>query len=305
MRNFEQRTKDIYSSGSANIGEIYFPPAINSDPVDLGECVIRIYDYDYDVPHFHLESVDGKYNFSICLETNKYYSHDGRYLDKLTGSQCRHLHDYLMSDTGLEISKITVWENLIIHWDMLNPDHEIKTDTVTDEEGNYKMPNYSTMEDVADTFIKNHSDEPFMQLGILDFSKKEFDDHVLSFTINDIGKCTVSVISDYFHSVPYFFMNTDNIDEDMKKINTSICIYTNQYFDAPSFKGDRLTDDQKNILDEWLRSKNPKLLGNLTNWEHIANMWESLNPESTYPEEKKVKIQPDYKNMKEGYNNEG
>ena len=83
----------------------------------------------------------------------------------------------------------------------------------------------------------------------------------------------------------------------MKKINTSICIYTNQYFDAPSFKGDRLTDDQKNMLDEWLKSKNPKLLGNLTNWEHIANMWESLNPESTYPQEKKVKTQPDYTHM--------
>ena len=33
-------------------------------------------------------------------------------------------------------------------------------------------------------------------------------------------------------------------------------------------------------------------------------MWESLNPDCTYPEEKKVKTQPDYKRMEKDYGTE-
>lgn len=306
MSENNQRDKnDIYSKGYATIGKIDFPPIIEQNTYQLGECILKVYDYDYDVPHFHIESVDGKFNIAVSLLEGKYYSHNGRYITKLTGAQCHQLYSYLNTKYG----KCTVWEKLVTFWNNLNPDHEIPYEELMnfkdeDDPDYISIPAYDCMNQFIDTYISNHYDEPYIKCGIIDFSDHSIKEHCLSFNIRDVGECTISVMSDYGHSVPYFYLNTNNVDLDMKKVNTSICIYSNEYLQAPSYGADHLTDIQKEILDTWLRSKNDKLLGNITNWEHIVNMWESLNPDCTYPEEKKVKTQPDYKRMEKDYGTE-
>lgn len=290
--------KEYFSCGSATIGsKIKIPNVVTPITMNLGECIIRMNEYDYNVPHFHLESVDGSFECAICLLENKYYSHNGRIIQKLTREQCLRLHKVLSEplDPG---DNESAWDDLVDIWNMYNPYCKIDLERK-------RFPDYTNLDEFIDEFSESYfsTKNPYRKYSVIDFSEIHEPSNVLSFKIDKIGTCWVTVTSKYdSQAVPHFKVLSEFKSDNYKSLNTTLCIYSNQYCKDLYSDDDILTDEQLVILDDWLRSKNPKLRGDLTNWEHICNLWEMLNPDCIFPNKKKIKVQPDYKETRGVYN---
>lgn len=289
-----------YSCGMAVVGQrIKIPPIVTPETGSLGYCTIKIYDYDYDIPHFHLESNDGTFNIAICLLDNKYFSHHGNYKQKLTPEQCKILNDFLLQprdqDSPGEPSR---WSEMLSYWNGYNPYCKIQDiDDLT-------MPDYAKLDEFCDKrFLTYFEDKhPFYKFDDIIFSENKEVNEIFSFTSETIGTCWVGVSSMHNpQSIPHFTVYSEFKSKDFVGLYSSICIYSNHYLSEEWTGEDELTEDQLKVLDTWLRSKNPKLKGDLTNWEHICNLWDLLNPEYVYPKRKRVKEQPDYKIMEGKY----
>lgn len=279
----------------SKIGEVNFAPEIEAPIIDLGECIITVNSELYglnEVPHFHLKSVDGSYEFVICILEPKYFSHGGSYRLKLTESQKSTLTDCLQQpDEDFE----TIWMKLVMLWNILNPEYKITNKMIKKYTIPPNIPNYEMLETFFDYSMKGHGDSYSFQVSTVNFSNFERKEKCLTFTIRDVGPCEVYVYADEITTVPHFHLISLDPDIEAKRVNCSIEIYNCKYFDH-MMSNDRLTEDQINALNNWLSKKNPKFLGNVTNWEHIANMWESLN--ETPDNVTRCKTQPDYTKLK-------
>ena len=92
------------------------------NPNDIGECVIEVYPREGPIPHFHIFSRDKKFNTCIRIYENFYFSHGGKYKDIFNSKQCKQLNEYLKQDYTKGRVKITIWDEIIFSWYILNPD---------------------------------------------------------------------------------------------------------------------------------------------------------------------------------------
>lgn len=64
---------------------------------EIGICDVIIYNDETNkchVPHFHIKSVDGKFETAICLDKPAYYDHDG-ITGRLNDNQRKILNDFM------------------------------------------------------------------------------------------------------------------------------------------------------------------------------------------------------------------
>ena len=102
-----------------------------------------------------------------------------------------------------------------------------------------------------------------------------------------IGECKIEVYSRE-GDIPHFYVFNKN-----GSFDTCIKIYSAEYFHHEGHNGVFNSSKDRKELNKWLKKRN-KILRNSTNWEIIVYMWESANPECSFPILQKTNIQPDY-----------
>lgn len=134
------------------LGTIIFTDIVNEkeirgingryNPKSIGECKIEVYDGEGDIPHFHLSNNDKSFESCICIYSANYFSHGGKYTDKLNSKQCKELDKWLKESAKVSIGNLTNWQTIIVLWDTMNPDCKFPS---------YRkvatQPNYNNMTD--------------------------------------------------------------------------------------------------------------------------------------------------------------
>ena len=112
------------------------------------------------------------------------------------------------------------------------------------------------------------------------------------FNTKGLGECKIEVYGPNEGDIPHFHLfNKD------KSFESCICIYSANYFAHGGKYKDKLNSKQFSELNKWLKEKSSKAPGNISNWQVIATMWETNNPDCKFPKYKKVDKQPIYINM--------
>ena len=110
----------------------------------IGICKIEVYSNEGNVPHFHLFTPNHSFETCICIYSNNFFSHDGKYRDKLNRKQCKILNEYLKQQDK-RMPKLTVWEGIMYAWESANEDCKFSKDRKVN-----KQPDYSDMTQYRD-----------------------------------------------------------------------------------------------------------------------------------------------------------
>lgn len=88
----------------------------------IDKIKIHVYENEGTIPHFHIDSIDGKFKRCICIYDNNYFDH-GKYQDKLANDQAKALDQLLR--TKLTICNVTksVWDHIALAWELANGDN--------------------------------------------------------------------------------------------------------------------------------------------------------------------------------------
>lgn len=104
----------------------------------IGKIKIHVYENEGTIPHFHIDSIDGKFKCCICIYDNKYFDH-GKYQDKLTNNQAKALDQLLRSKLTIRNITQSIWDHIAFAWDIANSNNPYNK-----QYENYtKQPNYS------------------------------------------------------------------------------------------------------------------------------------------------------------------
>lgn len=104
----------------------------------IGECKIQVYSNEGNIPHFHLDSINGNFSSCICIYSNNYFSHGGKYTNTLTHKKHREELDNWLRNTGENGN--TNWENIVLLWESRNPNCKFPKNRKT-----FIQPDYSSI----------------------------------------------------------------------------------------------------------------------------------------------------------------
>lgn len=143
--------------------------------------------------------------------------------------------------------------------------------------------------------IEGHKDVEVVLLGSINFedsvNEQEIEDKNRRFNSKSIGECKVEIYAGE-GAIPH--MHIFNND---KTFEACICIYSNNYFAHGGKYTSKFSSKQCREFNNWMSKMNIKFAGNITNWQAAAGLWEFLNPDCKFPENRKVRIQPHYEDM--------
>lgn len=134
----------------------------------------------------------------------------------------------------------------------------------------------------------NHENAKEVTISTINFDESINESQVGITNIRKIGECKIEVYANE-GNIPHFHMyNSD------RSFDSCICIYSPNYFSHGGKYRSTLSSSQCKLLDTILRSKNEL---NVSLWVQIVILWESMNSQCKFPENRKVKTQPDYTKM--------
>ena len=141
--------------------------------------------------------------------------------------------------------------------------------------------------------IDGHKDVEVCLLGTIIFEdlidEQEMESKNNRFRTKSIGECKIEIYAGE-GTVPH--MHIFNND---KSFETCICIYSNNYFAHGGKYSDKFSSKQCGEFNEWMGRINTKF--RISNWQTVVGLWEFLNPDCKFPENCKIKIQPNYEDM--------
>ena len=148
-------SKDPNYIDNLTIGTIIFEDIFTEDEISantyrpnfgkkVGECKIHVYGGEYNVPHFHIVGTNGKFESCVCIYSNNYFSHGGKYKDKLSGKQCKQLDEWLRLPVRL-LDSASNWQFIMVTWEHANQDCKFPEYRKT-----RIQPDYSTMANYKD-----------------------------------------------------------------------------------------------------------------------------------------------------------
>ena len=124
----EGHSDDIFG----RIGTIIFDESINEQEIEnknnrfktksIGECKIEIYSSEGPIPHVHIFNADKSFEACVCLHSNNYFAHGGKYTDKFSSKQCRELNEWMSKINTKVVGNITNWQAAVGFWEFANPD---------------------------------------------------------------------------------------------------------------------------------------------------------------------------------------
>lgn len=125
------------------LGNIIFDESINEQEISnknnrfkaksIGECKVEIYNGEGQVPHMHIFNNDKTFETCICIYSNNYFAHGGKYTDKLSSKQCKEFNNWMQQRNTKATMVATNWDIAAFLWEFLNPDckfpenHKVKT----------------------------------------------------------------------------------------------------------------------------------------------------------------------------------
>lgn len=114
------------------LGTINFTNSINEQEVvqknqrfktkSIGECKVEIYPNEGPVPHMHVYNNDKSFESCICVYSNNYFAHGGKYTSKFSSKQCREFNEWMKNQNTKFPGNITNWQAVAFAWEIANPD---------------------------------------------------------------------------------------------------------------------------------------------------------------------------------------
>ena len=129
----------------AFIGTIDFNDSINEQEAgrfntkSIGECKVLVYNGEGQIPHMHIYNKDKSFDTCVCIYSNNYFSHGGKYKSKFTSKQCKEFNKW-MSKTNYAVDDMTNWQCAKMIWSIMNPDCKF-----TDSRKVKTQPHYEDM----------------------------------------------------------------------------------------------------------------------------------------------------------------
>lgn len=114
------------------LGTIGFDESINEQEVEsknkrfksksIGDCKVEIYGAEGAVPHMHVFNSDKSFEACICIYSNNYFAHGGKYTSKFSSKQCKEFNDWMKQKNSKAPMDISNWEAAVFLWEVANPD---------------------------------------------------------------------------------------------------------------------------------------------------------------------------------------
>jgi hypothetical protein len=91
------------------------------NPSRIGECKVEVYSNEGEKPHFHIYKIGDKSEFEtcICIYSNEYFSHGGKYASTFNSKQCKELNKWL-SQQNKRFPIFTNWGAIVYEWERGN-----------------------------------------------------------------------------------------------------------------------------------------------------------------------------------------
>lgn len=114
------------------LGTINFDDLINEQeivqkdqrfkPKSIGECKVEIYPNEGPIPHMHVFNSDKTFEACICIYSNNYFAHGGKYTSKLSAKQCKEFNEWMNKNNTKFPGSATNWQAVVFAWEIANPD---------------------------------------------------------------------------------------------------------------------------------------------------------------------------------------
>ncbi len=114
------------------LGEITFDESINEQemsdkghrfkPKSIGECKVEIYGSEGIIPHMHIYNADKSFETCVCIHSNNYFAHGGKYRSKFSAKQCKEFNDWMRKPNSRFNNTISNWQAIAGAWEIANPD---------------------------------------------------------------------------------------------------------------------------------------------------------------------------------------
>lgn len=114
------------------LGTINFKDSLNEQEIEdekyrfrtkrIGECKIEVYAGEGQVPHMHIFNSDKSFEACICIYSNNYFAHGGKYRDTFSSKQCKDFNNWMKRPNSDFGGKATNWEVTAYLWNFLNRD---------------------------------------------------------------------------------------------------------------------------------------------------------------------------------------
>ena len=112
----------------AFIGTIDFNAAINEQEAgrfntkSIGECKVLVCNGERQIPHMHIYNKDKSFDTCVCIYSNNYFSHGGKYKSKFTSKQCKEFNKWMTELNNNFDPPTTNWQAIKSLWNVMNPD---------------------------------------------------------------------------------------------------------------------------------------------------------------------------------------
>ena len=110
----------------------------------IGKCKVELYDYDEcdTIPHMHIFNEDKSFECCVCIYSNNYFSHCGKYTSKFDKEQCEIFNQWMRLQSKNSIVPLSNWQGVSGTWNVANPKYKVPK--------NFKdmvQPDYENMTD--------------------------------------------------------------------------------------------------------------------------------------------------------------
>ena len=122
-------TNEKYKIGAIKFSDTICEYAIEPDKRSpyirkIGTCSVEVYDQEGMIPHMHV--VGNNRVICVCLHTNKYFSHDDKYI-QFSNAKQREEFDNWLRKPNIKVARehglgyVTNYEAAVYMWNKLNP----------------------------------------------------------------------------------------------------------------------------------------------------------------------------------------
>lgn len=117
----------IYLLGSIDFNDTLFEQEIEDKDKrfktkSIGPCKVEIYGGEGDVPHMHVFNINKTFEACICIYSNHYFAHGGKYSDKFTSKQSKEFNEWIKQTNSKAPMLASNWEAAAFLWEVANPD---------------------------------------------------------------------------------------------------------------------------------------------------------------------------------------
>lgn len=110
----------------------------------IGVCKVEIYGSEGPVPHMHIFNDNKSFECCVCIYSNNYFAHGGKYKSKFTSKQSKEFNKWMQKINSKYGNEMTNWQVAVYLWENSNPDCKFPESKKVDVQPHYEnMTNYT------------------------------------------------------------------------------------------------------------------------------------------------------------------